>query len=246
MPAAGLLINSLRGEKENRTIEILASSVSARQLLTGKIAGLGLAGLLETLLWTPEDDYFLLDYHLRRLEDSAVYFEYSLDIATVRNRLLEQISLFSGIPHRVRLLVARDGDVTIEAASLTLEEPACPVRVKLAGLPVNSAEVFLYHKTTHRRIYEDARQSCPDCDDVLLWNERGELTESSVANVVVDISGALVTPPVDSGLLAGTFRAWLIDQGRIREQAIKAADLGNCSKIYLINSIRKWREAALI
>ena len=202
--------------------------------------------LLETLLWTPEDDYFLLDYHLRRLEDSAVYFEYSLDIATVRNRLLEQISLFSGIPHRVRLLVARDGDVTIEAASLTLEESACPVRVKLAGLPVNSAEVFLYHKTTHRRIYEDARQSCPDCDDVLLWNERGELTESSVANVVVDISGALVTPPVDSGLLAGTFRAWLIDQGRIREQAIKAADLGNCSKIYLINSIRKWREAVLI
>ncbi len=202
--------------------------------------------LLETLLWTPEDDYFLLEYHLRRLADSAAYFEYPLDIATVRNRLLKQVPLFSGMPHRIRLLVARDGALTVEAIPLALSEFARPVRVKLADAPINSAEIFLYHKTTHRRIYEDARQSCAECDDVLLWNERGELTESSVANIVVDINGVLLTPPVDSGLLAGTFRAWLIAQGSIQEQVISIGDLGKCPKIYLINSIRKWREAVLI
>ena len=49
----------------------------------------------------------------------------------------------------------------------------------------------------------------------------------------------------DSGLLAGTFRAWLLDQGKIRERVMKIEDLKRCSKIYLINSVRKWQEAVL-
>jgi para-aminobenzoate synthetase/4-amino-4-deoxychorismate lyase len=106
--------------------------------------------------------------------------------------------------------------------------------------------VFLYHKTTHRRIYEAAQQSCPGCDDVLLWNERGELTESCVANIVVERDGVLLTPPVDSGLLAGTFRAWLLSQGKIQEQVLKVVDLEKCSKIFLINSVRKWQDAVLL
>jgi len=85
----------------------------------------------------------------------------------------------------------------------------------------------------------------PGCDDVLLWNERGELTESCLANLVVEIEGNWFTPPVDSGLLPGTFRAWLLEQGKIRERALKVDDLKRCSKIYLVNSVRKWREARI-
>ena len=202
--------------------------------------------LLETMLWTPEDDYFLLEYHLRRLANSAIYFDYPLDTRGARDLLLERIAGFSGMPQRVRLLVARDGAVEIQAVPLAAAEAARPVRLKLAVDPVDSAEVFLYHKTTHRRVYEAARQGSRDCDDVLLWNERGELTESCVSNVVVAIDGDLFTPPVDSGLLAGTFRSWLLDQGRIRERVLKVGDLGKCSKIYLINSVRKWQEAVLL
>jgi para-aminobenzoate synthetase/4-amino-4-deoxychorismate lyase len=201
--------------------------------------------LLETLLWTPEEDYFLLDYHLRRLADSAVYFDYALDLGGVRGRLLQQVSSFCGRPQRVRLTVSRDGASEIDAAPLPVPESARPVRLGLAQSPVDSADVFLYHKTTHRQIYESRRQACTECDDVLLWNERGELTESSIANVVVERDGNLLTPPVDSGLLPGTFRAWLLEQGRIQERVLKVSELGRCSKIYLINSVRKWREAVL-
>jgi branched-subunit amino acid aminotransferase/4-amino-4-deoxychorismate lyase len=59
-------------------------------------------------------------------------------------------------------------------------------------------------------------RACPDCDDLLFFNERGELTESSIANVVVEVEGKLVTPPVSAGLLAGTFRAQLIDDDENR------------------------------
>ena len=54
---------------------------------------------------------------------------------------------------------------------------------------------------------------------MILWNERGELTEAASANLVLDLAGDWVTPPVMSGLLAGTFRGELLVKGRIREQA---------------------------
>jgi para-aminobenzoate synthetase/4-amino-4-deoxychorismate lyase len=120
------------------------------------------------------------------------------------------------------------------------------VRVGLAPTPVDSTDVFLYHKTTRREVYDAALRSRPDCDDVLLWNERGEVTESCIANVALGLDGRLVTPPVGCGLLAGTLRGLLLEQGRLAERVITLADLARCDGIYLLNSVRGWREAALV
>jgi ABC-2 type transport system permease protein len=49
--AASLLLNSIGTEKKNRVMEILLSSVSPHQMLTGKIVGLGILGLLQTAIW---------------------------------------------------------------------------------------------------------------------------------------------------------------------------------------------------
>jgi len=51
LSASSLLLSSVTKEKENRVIEILMVSVTPRQLLTGKIIGLGLVGLLQTIVW---------------------------------------------------------------------------------------------------------------------------------------------------------------------------------------------------
>ncbi len=222
--------------------EYMETLLKAR-VLTEKIEDFA---LLETLLWTPDEGYFLLDPHMKRLADSAGYFGYRIDSQQARRRLFEATSSFGSDPQRVRLLAFRNGWVDVYAEPLTAPEPSRPLRVRLALAPVNSTDAFLYHKTTRRQVYEAARQSCPDCDDVLLWNERSELTESSIANVVVDMEGALYTPPVFSGLLPGTFRARLLEQGAIQERVIPLAELKNCNKIYLINSVRKWQEAVLL
>jgi len=144
------------------------------------------------------------------------------------------------------LIVAAEGGIEIQAYPLDKAESDRPKRIMLAKNPVNSADVFLYHKTTYRRLYETAQNDCPGSEDVLLWNERGELTESCIANLVVEIDGELFTPPVDCGLLPGTFRAWLHEQGKIKERILKVEDLHRCSKIYLVNSVRKWQAAELI
>ena len=118
---------------------------------------------------------------------------------------------------------------------------SCPFSYFLTG----NAFYFLFHKTTKRDFYNAQLAARPDCDDIIFWNERGEITESTIANVVVSIDGELFTPLVESGLLAGTFRNQLLDEGKIKERVITVAELKDSREIYLINSVRKFVTADL-
>ena len=90
-------------------------------------------------------------------------------------------------------------------------------------------------------MYDNARN--PDYDETILWNEEGEVTEATSANIVVEIEGDLFTPPLESGLLAGTFRRWLLTNSQIKERPITKQQLRESDAIYLINSVRRWRRA---
>lgn len=193
--------------------------------------------LLESLLY--DGGYFLLDAHLARLAASAAYFGFAVDTGHARALLLQHARELGAGAHKVRLLAARGGALHIESAPLP---PAQPLRVGLAPFPVDSADVFLYHKTTRREVYERAKAARPDCDDVILWNERGEITESSIGNVVLNMGGRLLTPPLDSGLLAGCFRAHLLAAGKIAEGVLTRQNLAQAQEISLINSVRQWMQ----
>ena len=202
--------------------------------------------LLETLLWTPEEGYFLQDEHLRRLEESAGYFGFPPVRAAVWRQLHERAAGLPPQPHRVRMTVSRTLDVTWEAAPLEPPPNDQPVRLELASGPVDAADPMLYHKTTLRTRYETARAECTVGDDVLLYNQRGEITETSIANVVVRVDGQLCTPPIESGLLPGVFRARLLAAGTIRERPIDLETLDRSAEIFVINSVRRWRPAVLV
>ncbi|MEX2015364.1 MAG: aminotransferase class IV, partial [Candidatus Hydrogenedentales bacterium] len=118
-------------------------------------------------------------------------------------------------------------------------------KLGIAPSPVDMDDVFLYHKTTRRATYDEARAACPDCDEVLLWNARREMTEATVSNLVVERDGRLVTPPVSSGLLPGTLRAKLLAEGRIEEAVVLLDDLPHVTRLWLINGVRGWVQAPL-
>ncbi|HEX6039244.1 aminodeoxychorismate synthase component I [Longimicrobium sp.] len=200
--------------------------------------------LLETLLWEPDGGWFLLDGHLARLAASAAYFGYRYDEGVIRAGLADFAHVASAHSLRVRLTLDRGGCAEIESAPL--QASAEPVRVAVSADPVDSRDPLLYHKTTRRDAYTRRAADRPDCDDVLLVNERGELTESTIANLVVRMDGALWTPPLDSGLLPGVFRAELLARGEIRERVLRVEDLADAEEIWLINSVRRWRRAELV
>jgi para-aminobenzoate synthetase/4-amino-4-deoxychorismate lyase len=111
---------------------------------------------------------------------------------------------------------------------------------------VDPRDPLLYHKTTRRAVYEKARQGRPDCDDALLWNPAGEITETALANVLVDLDGAWCTPPVSCGLLGGVYRADLLARGLIRERVIRVDELSAASRLRLVNSVRGEWDAVLV
>jgi len=197
--------------------------------------------LLESLLF--DGAYFLLEEHLTRLAASAEYFGYDVDIVAIRSSLLEAAEVFETSALKVRLLVTRSGSYHIESAPAPSSQP---VRLGFAAEPVDDQDVFLYHKTTQRSVYERARTGRPDCDDVLLWNNRDEITETTVANVVLDFDGQRLTPPIYSGLLAGILRAHLLATGEIKESILHKEDVRRANAIWLINSVRQWVQADFI
>jgi para-aminobenzoate synthetase/4-amino-4-deoxychorismate lyase len=193
--------------------------------------------LLESMLWTPEDGYALLDRHLERLAQSAVYFGFAVDLPAVRLELERLVARLARTHQKVRLLVSKEGRITLEAEALPAADPA-PQRVAVAPGPADSSDPFRYHKTTNRGLYEAARAACPGYDDVLLLNERGEVTESTIANVAVEIEGKLCTPPVECGLLPGTLRADLLERGTLIERCITVEAVLRSPSVFLLNSVR--------
>ena len=57
--SSGYLLQGLGEEKENRVMEILLSSISPRQLLAGKVLGLGAAGLVQIVVWLISANFLL-------------------------------------------------------------------------------------------------------------------------------------------------------------------------------------------
>ncbi|MCC7119665.1 MAG: aminodeoxychorismate synthase component I [Anaerolineales bacterium] len=194
--------------------------------------------LLETLLWTPSDGYFLLAKHLARMADSAKYFNFPFSENSFIN-LLDEIKPKFASPQRLRILLNPAGRLTYEASAFISEEKI--LQSRLAKEAINSTDIFYFHKTTRREIYPAEA----GYDDILLFNEKAELTEFTIGNLVVKIEGELYTPPVSCGLLSGTYRAHLLETGRVAERSVSIRELKNCEEIFRINSVRKWEKVKL-
>lgn len=199
--------------------------------------------LLETMRWSPASGWYWLDEHLDRLGESAQYFGIPFDRSLVTVRLGQAIS--GSAEARVRLTIDRRGQIGVTVAPL-VSDAETSVAVSIDHDPVDTTSPFLFHKTTRRDVYEDRRKRHPNADDVLMINDRGELTESTIANVAVKLGGRWFTPPTDSGCLPGVYRQVLLGEGRIEERHIRLADLEDCEGIALLNSVRLWRPAFIV
>lgn len=182
--------------------------------------------------------------HLARLAGSADLFGWRFDVEQARAALDAVALAHAEGLWRVRLTVSRDGQCAAEA--LPFEDDPGPWRVRLAPGPVDVRSPLLFNKTTSRAVYEAARLACPDADDVLLWNARHELTETTVGNLVVELGGRRVTPPVTCGLLPGVMRETLLADGLVEEGVVTIDELAEASGLWLVNSLRGWVPLALM
>ena len=193
--------------------------------------------LLETIR-LEEGVFTWLDRHLDRMENSARHFRFLFDRALVAETLDRLKHQHPCGVWRVRLLLDRAGRARSEA--IALNEISRDAVFRIADSPVSSADEFLLHKTTRREIYECHAPAGQAEFDTLLWNERGELTEFTRANLVLKIDGEMWTPPVACGLLNGTLRDELVANGSLKERVLRREDLARAEGIWWLNGVRGW------
>jgi para-aminobenzoate synthetase / 4-amino-4-deoxychorismate lyase len=197
--------------------------------------------LIETMRHEPERGLRNRDRHLRRMADSAAHLGFDFDHESVLHELRAQLAGVGAA--RVRLRLRRDGKVGVDVAPL----PAAsgPVTLAVDHEPVDSASPWLCHKTTQREVYESRQRRHPHAADVVMVNERGELTEVTRANLALRLDGRWWTPPTSSGCLPGVERGRLIDRGTLTERVLSPDDLHRASGIAVLSSLRGWRPAVL-
>jgi para-aminobenzoate synthetase/4-amino-4-deoxychorismate lyase len=200
--------------------------------------------LFETLRYDSDGEFFLLDRHIERLASSAQYFGFTFDWTSALDVLNDAVDKIKKDPYRVRLVLTRTGQMTVEVAPLEKSVEGRVFRARISNDPIDSHDSLLFHKTTHREPYTS--RLCSDCDEVILVNERGEVTECAIGNIVAEFDGKCVTPPVSCGLLGGTFRAELLDRGELEEQVLAVEDLKCADALYMINSVREWVRLKLV
>ena len=202
--------------------------------------------LLETLK-LKNGEYFLLEEHLQRLASSSNYFGINVDMEAVESSLRSFSTENPVGSFRVKARISQTGCVSIEAEPIPEQQVyESPLPVILASEPINSQNKFLYHKTTYRNHFEPFLNQKQQFFDVLLWNEQGFVTEFTIGNVVVELDGMLWTPPIEVGLLPGTFRSHLIKNGCIKERLLTKRDLEVATNLWFINSVREWVPVKLI
>ncbi|WP_246559411.1 aminodeoxychorismate synthase component I [Citrifermentans pelophilum] len=199
-------------------------------------------GLIESLR-LENGCYHRLERHLARMAWSAGRLGHPFMAATARDLLLAHAAVVSGT-RKVRLLLSSHGELSVASQQLE-DNDSRPLRLAIAEEAVDPADPLLYLKTDRRERFERARQQRPDVDELLFCNLRGELTEGTYHSLVLRFGDRLVTPPLSAGLLPGTLREELLEQGKISEQTIIVEDLHAADDIWLINSVRGWRRAII-
>jgi para-aminobenzoate synthetase/4-amino-4-deoxychorismate lyase len=85
----------------------------------------------------------------------------------------------------------------------------------------------------------------PECYDVILFNERNEITETTTANIAFKIGDQWMTPPTKSGILRGIEREILLESGVIVEAVIDKSQLTSLTPTAIFNSLRGLKPAKI-
>ncbi len=230
--------------------------------------------LIETILWSPSEQFWLLDLHMDRLCRSATYLQFRLDKKAIKGQLTKLSDEWSSSfeektnpsllerfkqTRRVRILLHKAGRFTITHTTCdTPVNTGLPVlsattktvpKIILSKIRTDSTSAHLFHKTTIRKTYDHERKLAVDAGylEIIFMNEENEITEGSISNIVIKKEEKFFTPSISCGLLPGTLRAQLLSNypDLISEKTIYLKDLQKADNIYIANSVKGLVEVSI-
>lgn len=209
---------------------------------------------------------FAFERHWERMHRDAVkvHVPFPGDSAELKSQVLRLIEANSAWNATLRLVVVRnrggmyegpDIEREFDVLAFTKDLSAWGDSVRL-GLKPNAR--FAANEFSGCKIlswshnltwYEEARAA--GFDEVVLLNERGEVSECTSANIFAAYGGEVATPPLDSGCLPGVTRELLLDVVhvpgiKVVERALTPRDLERADQVFITSTTRDLLPAVLI
>ena len=170
--------------------------------------------------------------HIDRLRKAGRYFAYPFNPENLLQRIdAECQACHVEKDYRLRISISKSGDIDLCCQELTPLSPAfCQAQLCLQERSLQTP--FTYFKTTYRPHLNLSKQ------EKIYHNETGELLETSIGNLVLQIAGKLYTPPINLGILPGIYRQHLLETGQVEERVLTLKELAQAEAIYGCNAVR--------
>lgn len=196
--------------------------------------------LLETMLYDSKKGYSFPEEHLKRLKDSARYFGFRCPLKKIQRQLDSIAAGLNNGKYKIRVLLDENGQVKIEHKKFQAEKEQIRAKLLLADEEIDSNNLFLYHKTTNRSVYDKVYKEAREKGffDAIFRNEKGYVTEGTITNLFLFKEGNWHTPALSNGLLPGIWRDKMINELNAIECDVTIDDLKKASRIIVGNSVR--------
>ena len=177
--------------------------------------------------------------HIERLRKASRYFAYPFNPEYLRQRIVAECqTCHEEKDYRLKISISKSGDIDFYRQELILLSPAfCQAQLCLQETSLQTP--FTYFKTTYRPHLTIGKQ------EKIYHNEKGELLETSIGNLVLQIAGKLYTPPIELGVLPGIYRQHLLEIGQVEEKVLTLEELAQAEAIYGCNAVRSLYKLSL-
>ncbi|MBP7791864.1 MAG: bifunctional anthranilate synthase component I family protein/aminotransferase class IV [Candidatus Goldbacteria bacterium] len=202
--------------------------------------------IFESMLYNRDNGFFLLNLHIHRLKNACKKFGFRFDEKKIRKTLTTCTKKIKTSENfKVRIFTTPDGGLNADYSKIQANNR--DIKICFADERVDSSNIFLYYKTNKREFYERNLKKVKEkgYDEVVFFNEKGELTECSYSNIFIEKNGIFYTPPIKCGLLNGIYRQYLLKKFplKYKEKVLYKKDLINADNIFICNSVRGMRRA---
>lgn len=194
-----------------------------------------------TTMLVKNNQVFLLNRHIERLKKTADYFLFKFDEKLIKrkiNDLLHSLDPFQC--YRLKIILDKWGNISHEQ-SIFYKNINTSTDIIISNERISSLNKFQYFKTTNRKLYDLELKNALNAGygEVLFLNEYENLAEGAISNVFIKKGNNWLTPPIDTGILDGIYRSYLLSSHRnYFEAELKLDDLLSAKEIIITNALR--------
>jgi len=193
-------------------------------------------GIFETIK-TVDGQPWALSRHMRRALNTARRNTQPFpNEEIIRRAVSETIASNPYAIGRLRLLFGISGNlIATHQEYFEIEEPATLGVHKLDHeVSGNTEKKFPY--TANLQILKEAKAA--GFDDFMLINRHELITETAIANLVFEVDGEWITPPISDGVLPGVMRALLIEKNGVIVRQISSNQIAEIQSGFVVSSLK--------